>query len=475
MARASRSSLRRRTSVDTDVSNHSDARSVTSPIPASSSGVVRNTSLRSKLSLSALRAKSSTQNFRDEKPTFEDAAQRDNETVQVEDLDFELVRPSIPAARASEDSSIYGRSSINGDAKADRPTFLRAESPASSTSGFPLRSPASGSEKGIPQPRGATVEAHRARELKWISAMASTPSSQARKSKKIRKLLQDGVPASVRYQVWAHLTDSKAKRIDGLYGQLSKREKVPAFADIERDVRQCFPTDARMSEPGGPIVSLLHAYLSMVPDIQYHKGLAYIAGQLLLQSPEEDAFWIFISLMDTHLRPYFSPNAIQMDVDASLFAKALEVADASVAKKLFVDMSIQPVRVIRPWFSSLFVEALPTEYFQRVWDIFLSEGIVYLIRVGLAILTLCRRVVLDGKGEGQVLNILARPPAILMSSSPDNLIELANSFKVKDDDIRKQRVKMEAQLKRQTQSRLAATAPGQRASAQPPSISLPRA
>ena len=25
-------------------------------------------------------------------------------------------------------------------------------------------------------------------------------------------------------------------------------------------------------------------------------------------------------------------------------------------------------------FSSLFVEALPTEYFQRVWDIFLSEG-----------------------------------------------------------------------------------------------------
>jgi hypothetical protein len=25
-------------------------------------------------------------------------------------------------------------------------------------------------------------------------------------------------------------------------------------------------------------------------------------------------------------------------------------------------------------FLSLFVEALPTDYFQRVWDIFLSEG-----------------------------------------------------------------------------------------------------
>jgi hypothetical protein len=100
--------------------------------------------------------------------------------------------------------------------------------------------------------------------------------------------------------------------------------------------------------------------------------------------------------MDSHLRPYFSSNAAQLDIDASLFAKAMESVDPSIAKKLFVDMGIPPIRVCRPWsvsfffilfrqsvliygligirFSSLFVEALPTEYFQRVWDIFLIEG-----------------------------------------------------------------------------------------------------
>ena len=78
-------------------------------------------------------------------------------------------------------------------------------------------------------------------------------------------------------------------------------------------------------------------------------GLAFIAGQLLLQSPEEDAFWIFISLMDSHLRPYFSSNSIQLDIDASLFAKAMEAVDPSIAKKLFVDMGITPIRVVRPW------------------------------------------------------------------------------------------------------------------------------
>jgi TBC1 domain family member 10 len=81
----------------------------------------------------------------------------------------------------------------------------------------------------------------------------------------------------------------------------------------------------------------------------FFAGLSFIAGHLLLQSPEEDAFWIFISLMDLHLRPYFSSNAVQLDVDASLFAKAMETIDPVIAKKLFTDMGVTPVRVCRPW------------------------------------------------------------------------------------------------------------------------------
>jgi hypothetical protein len=123
---------------------------------------------------------------------------------------------------------------------------------------------------------GVGVEAHRARELKWISLMSTTPPTQARKSKKIRKLLQEGVPASVRYQVWAHLTDSKARRIEGFYSQLGEREKVPAFAEIQRDAQVCFEGDSRLSLPNGPLVSLLQAYLTMVPDIQYSKGGVFI-------------------------------------------------------------------------------------------------------------------------------------------------------------------------------------------------------
>jgi TBC1 domain family member 10 len=104
-------------------------------------------------------------------------------------------------------------------------------------------------------------------------------------------------------------------------------------------------------------------------------------------------------------------------------------------------------------------------------------GMVFLLRIGLALVTCCHRTLLDIHQETEALNLLLRPPQYLISSSPDSLIELANSFRLKDDDIRKQRVKLEAQIKRKTQSRLSnALRPGSSngsrgASA---SISLPR-
>ncbi|KDQ49278.1 hypothetical protein JAAARDRAFT_88790, partial [Jaapia argillacea MUCL 33604] len=72
------------------------------------------------------------------------------------------------------------------------------------------------------------IEAHRQRELKCTSIMSSTPPSQARKSKKVKKLLIEGVPASVRSNVWQHLTDSQGERMDGLYTQLGRRGRVAA-------------------------------------------------------------------------------------------------------------------------------------------------------------------------------------------------------------------------------------------------------
>ncbi|VDB95811.1 unnamed protein product, partial [Peniophora sp. CBMAI 1063] len=456
----------RRTSGDSNMTHASEASGLTAGSPR------RSSSLRSKLSFSALRA-----------TTSREAPSEGQNTVQVQDTDFELVVPNVPAlpsSRGSEDSPVLPRPSPSFDG-----SMLRADSPAMSLASSLPRSPISPKfSPGPPPPPPPSsgqqthtagrasidnVEAHRQRESKWVALLGATKPADARKNKKVRKLLQEGVPASVRYQVWAHLTDSKSKRLEGLYARLCARGKVAASAVIERDVRECFAGDARLADPQA-LVNLLQAYLVMVPDIQYQRGLTYIAGQLLMQSPEEDAFWIFITLMDTHLRPYFAANSAQLEVDAALFARAVEAADPAVGKRLFTDYSIPPVDVVRPWFTSLFVEALPSEYFQRIWDIFLSEGVVFLFRAGMAVLTCTRRTLLDTKGADACLALLRRPPQHLIADrTPDALVELALAAKLKDDDVRKQRIKMEAAVKLQTQH----TRKPQGAAGSSPAISLP--
>jgi len=377
----------KRSSFDTDVSRTSENRStsVVSPSLHSTSpppGALRSTSLRSKLSKTAILAKTSGLDVLSEiqSPTTSISGM---ETVQVQHMDFELVKPSFPRTLSPRSSlESYSPQQPENDHQAslvrqDAVTLLRAESPSSFlSSGISERDSAALNRRPSPSSIAQSdvssqsdIDAHRNRELKWISLMSALDPTQARKSKKAKKLLLNGVPASVRYQVWAHLADCKGKRMNGLYPQLVKRGAVPATPAIVRDSADRFGDQPQGKD--GSIVSVLQAYLTMVPDVQYHTGwfpfpvltilhsqplplaLTYIVGQLLAQSPEEDAFWIFISIMDSYLRPYFSSNVAQLDLDATLFARALEVNDAPLARRILVDMSIPALTICRQWYITL--------------------------------------------------------------------------------------------------------------------------
>lgn len=175
-----------------------------------------------------------------------------------------------------------------------------------------------------------------------------------------------------------------------------------------------------------------------------------------------------------------------MEVDSALFSRALEVNDAAVAKKLLVDMGINPTVICAPWFKSLFVGCLPQEDLTRTWDMFLYDGtyltlhifesrsderartgIPFLMRVGLSIISFVRRQLLECRSEEAALPMLHRPPPHVLPPTPENYLSFVYSVKLKDDDLKKQRVKIEAQVKRQTQQ---PPRPGNTAG----SISLPR-
>ena len=277
-----------RTSFDTDVSRPSDTRSTSAVSPSLHSispppGVLRPTSLRLKLSKTVVLGCPSGLDTvgESQSPTTPTSGM---ETVQVQHMDFELVKPSFPrilSPRLSQDS--FSSQQPDNDHQAspirqDAAHFLRTESPLSFlSSGVSEKdvaaanrrpSPSSIAQSDVLSP--SDIDAHRNRELKWVSLMSTIDPTQAKKSKKVKKLLLNGVPASVRYQVWAHLADCKGKRMNGLYPQLIKRGGVPATPAIIRDSAERFGDQPQGKD--GSIVSVLQAYLTMVPDVQYHIG-----------------------------------------------------------------------------------------------------------------------------------------------------------------------------------------------------------
>lgn len=242
---------------------------------ARSSPLAHEVPLRGKLSLPVLRNKAGARSKLDDAISVTSSSgNHESETVQVQDMDFELVKPAlpqVPLGRSSQESSYAGHD-------ADTPSMMQGDT-MSMHSNAP-RSPMfpdTMSSDVPPTESSTSIDAHRHREAKWMTLLPAVPPSQARKSKKVKRLLLEGVPSSLRYSVWCHLTDSKARAIKGVYAQLGKRPRVAAFSDIEKDAKMYFPEQPQLHPSDGPLASLLQAYLSMVPDIQYSSGTSRLS------------------------------------------------------------------------------------------------------------------------------------------------------------------------------------------------------
>ncbi|CAE6473505.1 unnamed protein product [Rhizoctonia solani] len=385
------------------------------------------------------------------------------ETVHYNDMDFDMVKPMrsrVSIVRTSED----GRQSISRSSQhSDHPRGHQDDGPEHSPTSpvvtlpltqthipsTPVPTSKAGSHNSLTT--SDSIAAHISREQRWISTMQAIPSSSVRRNKKVKKLLLEGVPASVRGVVWLYLTDSKARRMIGVYSQLAKRGKVPATPEIIKDAEVCFTAQPHLQSPNGAVVSILQAYLTMVPDVAYNQGLCQVAGNLLMHSPEEDAFWTFVALMDKHLRGYCAINSLQMEVDSVFFAKSLESNDPQLATKLFRELGLLAGDFCKPWVLSGFTGVLPFEYSSRIWDIFLFEGAPFLFRVGLILLGYLRKQILalNPKSSPGALDCLLSIPSQVLPADPDQLIASAYAVRFKDDDMRKMRPKIESQLRKE--------------------------
>jgi hypothetical protein len=136
------------------------------------------------------------------------------ETVHYNDMDFDMVKPMrsrLSIVRTSED----GRQSVSRSSQhSDHPKIHQDDEHEHSPTSPVVTLPSNQTHvPSTPTPTGKagshnslttsdSIAAHISREQRWISTMQAVPSSTVRRNKKVKKLLLEGVPTSVRGVVW---------------------------------------------------------------------------------------------------------------------------------------------------------------------------------------------------------------------------------------------------------------------------------
>ncbi|OQS02732.1 hypothetical protein THRCLA_04930 [Thraustotheca clavata] len=199
--------------------------------------------------------------------------------------------------------------------------------------------------------------------------------------------------------------------------------------------------------------SILHALAGKFPDVGYCQGMDYISAHILehvkaadrkfgdhepvkraaaTQVQVETTFWILVALFESYgLRQMFSPGLQRLHLHCyqfrCLFQAALpELYDHFEAEHVMVEMYIVG------WFQTLFLylNALPKETLDSMWDIFTFErNWKIMFRVALAMLKLSEQHLI-GKSIDEMmvfLNTFGDDPTILTKSK---LLPVAFSLKV---------------------------------------------
>ncbi|KAI1765227.1 TBC-domain-containing protein [Hypoxylon sp. FL1150] len=219
-----------------------------------------------------------------------------------------------------------------------------------------------------------------------------------------RNLVLGGIPVVHRPKVWAECSGALSKRIPGAYADLISRpgetDDAVIVSQIEMDIHRTL-TDNIFFRKGPGVAKLnevLRAYARRNPEVGYCQGMNLIAANLLLIMPSaEDAFWVFVSIIERILPKEYYDHSLQASrADQQVLRQYVREVLPKLSQHLDT-LSIELEALTFQWFLSVFTDCLSAEALFRVWDVVLciNDGSTFLFQVALALLKLNERQLLQ--------------------------------------------------------------------------------
>lgn len=257
-----------------------------------------------------------------------------------------------------------------------------------------------------------------------------------RKPNVVKRRIRKGIPDCLRGLVWQLISGSRDLLLmhQGVYEQLVLYETSSAELDIIRDISRTFPSHVFFQQRHGPgqrsLYNVLKAYSVYDRAVGYVQGMGFLAGLLLLYMSEEDAFWLLVALLKGAVH---APMEGLYLVGLPLVQQYLYQLDRLVKEQLpklgahFEEEMINPSMYASQWFITVFSYSFPFPLALRIWDVFLSEGVKIVFKVGLALLKYCHDDLVKLPFEKLVHALRNFPEDALC---PDTLLPMAFSIKV---------------------------------------------
>lgn len=217
----------------------------------------------------------------------------------------------------------------------------------------------------------------------WAQVVNDFPQVAKNESKKLEKMISNGIPSEIRGIIWQLMTSSKSKEIEDLYNDLIQMESVHQKA-ILRDISRTkfIPKDKTDS-----LFRVIKAYSLFDPEVGYTQGMAFITTPLLLHTEKEaDTFGLLIKLMKNYgLRELFLPEMPGLHLKLYQFDRLLEENSPSLYNHL-TRQGIRSSMYATQWFLTFFAYKFPLTFVLRIFDIVLVEGIEAILKFAVVLI-----------------------------------------------------------------------------------------
>nr|CAB3243940.1 EVI5-like protein [Phallusia mammillata] len=259
----------------------------------------------------------------------------------------------------------------------------------------------------------------------WGQIVNDWDEYKRKNSKQLREMIRCGIPHHFRGLVWQLLCNAHNSPYKIKYGDLLKQTS-PSEKLIRRDIARTYPEQDFFKDRNGigqeVLFNVIKAYSLVDREVGYCQGSAFIVGLLLMQMPEEEAFAVFTTLMQEYrLRELFKPSMAEL----GLCMYQLENLIQEHAPELMIHFHAQAFHTsmfASSWFLTLFATTFDLGVASRIMDVFISEGMEIIFRLGLAMLLGSQQQLIQMDMEG-MLKLIQKELPEFYNKDPDLLFQ----------------------------------------------------